>query len=107
MEAELNWDCICPKPVGSPSSVDLVATALFNVNPGLAYEWVREYPKTTATGPLSSLARLTAYWKQVLESAGETTVGGHLNPDMKDEEWLSSFHNHVIPVLKSNHRIVL
>ncbi len=107
MEAELNWDCICPKPMGQPSSADLVATALFDVNPGLAYQWVREYPKTTAVGSLSSLARLTTYWKHVLDSAGESLASESLRSDMKDEEWLSSFHNHVIPVLKNNHRIVL
>lgn len=107
MEAELNWDCICPEPIGTPSSVDLVATDLFTINPGLAYQWVRQYPKTIAAGSLSSLSRLTAYWKRVLISAGESAASEHLNSNMKDEEWLLSFRTYVIPVLKNNHRIVL
>ncbi len=108
MELESQMDFIVPVTTKvPPKAPDLLTVLLFDVSPELTYRWIEDYTKTGNGGQLNSIRHLTQYWKQLLGNSGEHAAAESLRANMSQQVWMETFQDKVVPVLRSNRKVLI
>jgi len=91
-------------PKASPS--DLLTEILFSFSPQFMYQWVEDYSKTGRSNQLETIPHLTQYWDGVFQRAGVPEGVGLLHPTMSEEQWLATFTEQALPILRNNRKLL-